>query len=147
MAYQRVIQALADPTRRMIFERLRRGPLPVRRLAEGLEVTRPAVSQHLKVLVGAGLVHVRRQGTSRIYGVEIQGLGELRQYLDRLWDDVLGAFEVEANRESPAKGTQGTKRTKGKKGKSPCSTSCGGSSRMGGGGCMPSLSTVRATSS
>jgi len=118
MAYERVIQALADPTRRTIFERLRRGPLPVRRLAEGLEVTRPAVSQHLKVLVGAGLVHVRRQGTSRIYSVEIKGLGELRQYLDRLWDDVLGAFEVEASRESPTERPGSTKGTQSKKRKS-----------------------------
>lgn len=78
-------------------------------LAEGLAVTRPAVSQHLKVLVGAGLVHVRRQGTSRIYGVEIKGLEELRRYLDRLWDDVLGTFELEAGGESSAKGTNRTK--------------------------------------
>lgn len=115
MAYERAIHALADPTRRTIFERLRRGPLPVRKLAEGLAVTRPAVSQHLKVLVGAGLVHVRRQGTSRIYGVEVRGLEELRRYLDRLWDDVLGSFEAEAGAVKPPKGRKSSRREHGKR--------------------------------
>jgi len=103
MAYEQAIQALADPTRRAIFERLRKGPQPVGLLAEGLDVTRPAVSQHLKVLEGAGLVRARSEGTRRIYSVEIRGLEELRRYLDRFWDDVLGAFAAEAHRSAPAR--------------------------------------------
>jgi DNA-binding transcriptional ArsR family regulator len=102
MAYERAIQALADSTRREIFERLRRGPQPVGRLAEGLDVTRPAVSQHLKVLEGAGLVRAHRDGTRRIYRVEVRGLEELRRYLDRFWDDALEAFGAEADRDAPA---------------------------------------------
>jgi DNA-binding transcriptional ArsR family regulator len=98
MAYERSIQALADPTRRAVFERLRSGPQAVGRLAEGLNVTRPAVSQHLKVLEGAGLVRARRDGVRRIYSVEIEGLRELRHYLDRFWDDVLESFRTEAER-------------------------------------------------
>lgn len=101
MAYERAIQALADPTRRLVFERLRRGPLPVGRLAHGLHVSRPAVSQHLRVLEQAGLVRARREGTRRIYGVEIRGLEELRRYLESFWDDVLEAFRAEADREAP----------------------------------------------
>jgi DNA-binding transcriptional ArsR family regulator len=98
MAYQQAIQALADPTRRAVFERLRRGPQSVQRLADGLHVTRPAVSQHLKVLEGAGLVSARREGTRRIYSVEIKGLHALRRYLDGLWEDVLSSFQAEAER-------------------------------------------------
>ena len=99
MAYEAALQALADPTRRAIFERLRKGPLPVGRLAAGLPVSRPAVSQHLRVLKDAGLVGERKDGTRRVYGVEVQGLVELRQYLDRFWRDALGAFKAEAERE------------------------------------------------
>jgi DNA-binding transcriptional ArsR family regulator len=96
MAYQDALQALADPTRRSVFERLRRGPLAVGELAETLPVTRPAVSQHLKVLRNAGLVREARMGTRRIYSVEIGGLAELRRYLDTFWGDVLAAFEQHA---------------------------------------------------
>ena len=99
MAYGAAIQALSDPTRRAVFERLRRGPQPVGRLAAGLPVSRPAVSQHLKVLEGAGLVRARREGTRRIYRIEPGGILELRRYLDRFWDDVLEAFRAEAERE------------------------------------------------
>ena len=109
MTYQDAFQALADPTRREVFERLRRGPQPVGKLAEGLSVTRPAVSQHLKVLEGAGLVRARRDGTRRIFSVEIRGLEELRRYLDRFWGDALEAFRAEAERDLPS--------LKGKKGK------------------------------
>ena len=98
MAYQRTLDALADPTRRTIFERLRRGPSAVGRLAEGLPVSRPAVSQHLKVLKRAGLVSARKRGTRRVYSVEVEGLRELRSYLEAVWTDVLAAFEAEANR-------------------------------------------------
>jgi DNA-binding transcriptional ArsR family regulator len=93
-----MIRALADPTRRSVFEKLRRGPQAVGRLAEQLDVTRPAVSQHLKVLEQAGLVRARREGTRRIYSVEIRGLAELRRYLNTFWDDATASFEAEAKR-------------------------------------------------
>jgi DNA-binding transcriptional ArsR family regulator len=111
MAYARAIEALADPTRRAVFERLRRGEQPVGRIAAGLAVTRPAVSQHLRVLEGAGLVSARRDGTRRIYRVEIRGLDELRTYLEGFWDDVLEAFRAEAERDgAPAKPAAGPRR-------------------------------------
>ena len=97
MAYEDSLQALADPTRRTIFERLRQGPSPVGRLAEGLPVSRPAVSQHLRVLKRAGLVTARKSGTRRVYSVEVEGLDELRRYLDTFWTDVLAAFEAASN--------------------------------------------------
>jgi DNA-binding transcriptional ArsR family regulator len=92
VTYAEVLAAIADPTRRLVLERLRAGPQAVGRLAQGLDVTRPAVSQHLRVLARAGLVRARRQGTRRIYSVEVRGLRELRRYLDGFWDDVLSAF-------------------------------------------------------
>ena len=102
----RAIEALADPTRRAVFEKLRSGPSAVGRLSEGLHVTRPAVSQHLKVLEGAGLVRARREGARRIYSVEVQGLVELRRYLDRFWGEALETFRSEA--ESPEPQGDGT---------------------------------------
>jgi len=90
------LQALADPTRRAVFEALRKGPASVGRLAERLPVSRPAVSQHLKVLKDAGLVRERPEGTRRVYSAELNGLVELRRYLDRMWEDVLDAFKAEA---------------------------------------------------
>lgn len=101
MAYGQAIAALADPTRRTVLERLRKGPQPAGALARGLDVSRPAVSQHLRVLEDAGLVSARREGTRRIYQVELQGLAEVRRYLDTFWTDVLEAFRAEAER--PAK--------------------------------------------
>jgi DNA-binding transcriptional ArsR family regulator len=94
--YERAIAALADPTRRELFERLRDGPRAVGELAEAMPVSRPAVSQHLKVLREARLVAARREGARHLYRVEREGLGELREYLDRLWGDVLGALEKAA---------------------------------------------------
>ena len=99
MAYRQAIAALADPTRLMVFEKLRKGPAAVGVLAKGLHVTRPAVSQHLKVLEGAGLVRARRDGTRRIYQVEVEGLYELRRYLDQFWGEALDAFKAEAERD------------------------------------------------
>lgn len=112
MGYERAIEALADPTRREIFDRLRRGESPVGQLAEGLHVTRPAVSQHLRVLEQAGLVKARSEGTRRIYSVEVQGLRELRSYLDGLWDEALDAFQREAGRAGVAAGTRTAPRAK-----------------------------------
>ena len=101
MTYQRSLQALADPTRRAIFERLRAGPTAVGQIAADLPVSRPAVSQHLKVLKKAGLVSERREGTRHYFNVETRGLVELRNYLDTFWGDVLEAFGNRANRQTP----------------------------------------------
>lgn len=92
MAYETILDALADPTRRRIFERLRRGPASVGEIARGLPVSRPAVSQHLKVLKTAELVREKRQGTRRIYSVRREGLDALRRWLDGFWDEALDAF-------------------------------------------------------
>ncbi|HKG09611.1 MAG TPA: metalloregulator ArsR/SmtB family transcription factor [Gaiellaceae bacterium] len=93
MAYALAIQALGDPTRRSIFERLRRGPRAVGELARELPVSRPAVSQHLRVLKEAGLVTEQRNGTRRIYGVDAQSVAELRDYFDEFWSDALESFK------------------------------------------------------
>jgi DNA-binding transcriptional ArsR family regulator len=98
MAYGNALAVLADPTRRAVFERLRTGPLPVNRLAAGLPVSRPAVSQHLKVLKGAGLVDERSEGVRRIYSVRREGLMELRDWLDGFWDEALAAFKEEVEK-------------------------------------------------
>jgi DNA-binding transcriptional ArsR family regulator len=100
MTYGNALAVLADPTRRAVFERLRRGPLPVNKLATGLPVSRPAVSQHLKVLKGAGLVEERSEGVRRIYSVRREGLAELRDWLDGFWDEALAAFKAEAEKDS-----------------------------------------------
>jgi DNA-binding transcriptional ArsR family regulator len=98
MAYELALTALADPTRRAVFERLRSAPASVGELAAGLPVSRPAVSQHLKALRLAGLVTDRPEGSRRVYYIDPNGLGELRRWLDRFWEDALEAFkeEVEA---------------------------------------------------
>ena len=85
--------ALGDPTRRAIFERLAGRPHSVGELAAELPVSRPAVSQHLKVLKEAGLVSDRAEGTRRLYRVDPGGVGALRDYLDRFWDQALTAFK------------------------------------------------------
>lgn len=97
----RLISALADPTRRAVFEKLRDGPRPVGEIARGLPVTRPAVSQHLKVLKDAGLVTDRSEGTRRIYYIDPKGLGAMRAWLDQFWESALAAFaaEVEKSKE------------------------------------------------
>lgn len=95
MAYSNALAALADPTRRAVFERLRRGPASVGELALGLPVSRPAVSQHLRSLKLAGLVSARSQGTRRVYDIDPQGLKELRRWLESFWDEALDAFKRE----------------------------------------------------
>jgi DNA-binding transcriptional ArsR family regulator len=92
--------ALGDPTRRLIFERLARRPMAVGKLAAGLSVTRPAVSQHLKVLKDAALVVDRQEGTRRVYRVDPRGVEAMRSYLDRFWDRALAAFKAAAEEES-----------------------------------------------
>ena len=96
MAYGTTLTVLADPTRRQVFERLRDGPRPVNAIAAGLPVSRPAVSQHLKVLKDAGLVEEHSEGARRIYALRREGLAELREWLDGFWDDALLAFKIEA---------------------------------------------------
>jgi DNA-binding transcriptional ArsR family regulator len=93
------IAALADPTRRAILQRLRAGPQPVCRLAAGLPVSRPAVSQHLRVLTEAGLARATPQGNRRLYALVPGGAGALRDWLDTMWDDALAAFAAAARDE------------------------------------------------
>ena len=98
MSYEYALSALADATRRRVFEQLRSGPQPVSVIAAGLPVSRPAVSQHLKVLKEAGLVGDRAEGTRRVYYIEPHRLGALRAWLDTFRDDALAAFQAEAER-------------------------------------------------
>lgn len=93
MAYTTALETLADPTRRAVFERLREGPLSVAEIAGGMPVSRPAVSQHLKVLKDAGLVRDEPRGTARIYRIHADGLRELRDWLDGFWDEALTRFK------------------------------------------------------
>lgn len=96
MSYETALAALADPTRRAIVELLREAPLPVGRLAERFPISRPAVSQHLRVLSDAGLVDARAKGTARIYSLSPVGWSALRRYLDTMWDDALASYAREA---------------------------------------------------
>ena len=96
MPYETAIAALADPTRRALIERLRNGPLAVGALARDLPVSRPAVSQHLRVLSDAGLLLVEPQGTRRLYRLAPGGLDELRAWLDTLWGDAMDSFAARA---------------------------------------------------
>ena len=97
-AYEQAVTALADPTRRTVFERLRGGPAAVGELADGLPVSRPAVSQHLKVLKDAGLVADERDGTRRLYRIQPAGLAALRDYVNSFWDEALAGFKAAAER-------------------------------------------------
>jgi DNA-binding transcriptional ArsR family regulator len=98
MAYGESLAALADPTRRLVFERLVERPRSVGEIAAELPVSRPAVSQHLRVLKEAGLVSERRNGTRRYYRVRPDGLAELRWYVDRFWEEALSSFKAAAER-------------------------------------------------
>src|ERR1700741_3565487 len=95
MAYGSALAALADPTRRAVFERLRSGPRSVKAVAHGMPVSRPAVSQHLKVLKEAGLVPHRPEGIRRVYYIDPEGLGALRGWLYHFWDAALAAVQAE----------------------------------------------------
>jgi len=88
------MDALGDATRRAVFELLAEGPRPVGEIANELPVTRPAVSQHLKVLKEAGLVTDRQEGTLRLYQLNPDGVGALRAYFDRFWNRSLAAFKA-----------------------------------------------------
>ena len=102
MTYINSLEALADPTRRALVERLLQGPCSVSELNKAVTVSQPAVSQHLSVLKSAGLVTVRKEGARRIYSLAPDGLIGLRRYVENLWDDVLAAFQSAA--ENQAKG-------------------------------------------
>src|SRR5579863_7309532 len=104
MAYAITLAALADPTRRAVFESLRSGPAAVGAIAAGLPVSRPAVSQHLKALKQAGLVADRAEGARRVYYIDPDGLGELRRWIDQFWTDALDAFKQEVERADPPQG-------------------------------------------
>jgi DNA-binding transcriptional ArsR family regulator len=97
------LAALGDPTRRAVFEHLREGPRAVGEIAAALPVSSSAVSQHLRVLEGAGLVTAERQGTRRLYRIDPDGLSSLRTYLDSFWDGALAAFKAAAEREGRRK--------------------------------------------
>jgi DNA-binding transcriptional ArsR family regulator len=100
--YQAALAALADPTRQAIFERLAERPAAVGELAAGLPVSRPAVSQHLKVLKGAGLVVDEPAGNRRIYRLDPDGIDALRTYLDLFWSRSLAAFKAAAESKEQA---------------------------------------------
>jgi DNA-binding transcriptional ArsR family regulator len=103
MTYVNSLTALADPTRRAIFERLRARPRAVGELAADLPVSRPAVSQHLRVLKEAGLVSDEQVGTRRVYRVEPNGLAALRDWVDGFWKDALANFKAVAESETSTK--------------------------------------------
>ncbi len=103
MTYGDSLAALADPTRRQVFEQLRSGPQPVGVIARGMPVSRPAVSQHLKVLKEAGLVGDRAEGTRRVYYIDPHRLGALRAWLDSFWDDALASFQAVAEADAEQK--------------------------------------------
>ncbi len=108
MAYRlntaKVLDALGDPTRRAVLELLRGGAQPVGEIARHLPVSRPAVSQHLRVLKDAGLVRDRREGARRVYRVDPAGLAALRTYLETFWDTALASFkETAESKKEPKK--------------------------------------------
>jgi DNA-binding transcriptional ArsR family regulator len=96
---EKVFDALGDPTRRAVFRRVRKGNRSVREIAEGMNVSRPAVSQHLKALKSAGLVVVQIEGSRRLYGIDRKGIEALKQWLDGFWDTSLTAFKRTAELE------------------------------------------------
>lgn len=108
MAYGNALQSLSDPTRRQLFEKLRAGPQSVGALAHGLPVSRPAVSQHLKVLKAAGLVRQHPEGTRRVYYIDPEGLGELRRWLDQFWSEALRSFKHAVEAAHPPAGRKRT---------------------------------------
>jgi len=101
---ERALDALGDPTRRAVFKRLRKGNRSVREIADGMAVSRPAVSQRLKVLKSAGLILVRIDGARRLYGIDPNGIESLRNWLEGFWDETLSAFKLAAEREQQKSG-------------------------------------------
>jgi len=100
LSAERALDALGDPTRRLVLKRLRHRTRSVREIAEGMDVSRPAVSQHLKVLKAAGLVVVHAEGTRRLYAIDTRGIDTVRSWLDGFWDQALVAFAAAAERDA-----------------------------------------------
>ena len=120
MAYGNAVQhntfvALADPTRRRVFDKLKAGPKSVGEIAHGLPVSRPAVSQHLRVLKDAGLVADRAEGTRRVYQHDAHGIALLKEYFEKFWSDALDAFRIEAERSWAEKSKQQAPRPRARK--------------------------------
>lgn len=107
------LDALADGTRMAIFDRLSRGPMAVNELAATMPVSRPAVSQHLRVLKDAGLVLDNRQGTRRVYQLSPEGIARLRDHFDRIWTRALSSFEIAASQGTAAPNIPRTSPRKG----------------------------------
>ena len=105
MTYEDTLVALADPTRRSIYEHIRQRPSSVGELVQVVAVSQPAVSQHLSVLKRARLVRVESAGTRRIYSASTEGLAELRRYIETLWDDVLAAYAADDEPETDVEAT------------------------------------------
>ncbi len=103
MDYADAITCLGDATRRRVFERLRGGPQSVGMLADGMPVSRPAVSQHLRALLDAGLVMSRPEGNRRLYSINPEGVAGLRDWLDQFWDVALSSFKNEVAQASAAR--------------------------------------------
>jgi DNA-binding transcriptional ArsR family regulator len=112
---QEAIQAIADPRRREILRLVRDGELSAGDIAARFEVTRPAISQHLRVLREAGLVMERREGTRRLYRARPEGLEELRSYLERFWEESLADLKVAAEREERRQ--RAARRSRGRRGR------------------------------
>jgi DNA-binding transcriptional ArsR family regulator len=106
MAYNKALQSISDPTRRSVLETLRAGPQAVGEIARKLPVSRPAVSQHLKVLKDAGLVKDRAEGARRVYYIDPEGFGALRRWLDEFWGDALASFAREMNSAHKTRGNR-----------------------------------------
>jgi DNA-binding transcriptional ArsR family regulator len=115
--YPSSLIALADPTRLAVFERLAKGPAAVHQIAEGLPVSRAAVSQHLRVLKDAKLVFDRQIGNRRIYQLDPTGIESIRAYFDQFWGDALGSFKSLVENSEPEKPnpSNATDRTKGRR--------------------------------
>ena len=96
MGYQATLEVLGDPTRQVLIERLRGGPLPVGKLAAGLPISRPAVSKHLRVMKEARVVRMTEEGTRNFYELDLQTLDEVRRYLESFWDTSLKRFKTAA---------------------------------------------------
>lgn len=105
MGYQATLEVLADPTRRMLVERLRAGPLAVGELAASVPVSRPAVSKHLRLMKEAGVVRMTEEGTRNLYELDLAAFDEVRRYLDGFWDASLASFKRAA--ESSVEGDTG----------------------------------------
>jgi DNA-binding transcriptional ArsR family regulator len=100
MTYEVALAALSDPTRRQVFERILAAPKPVAAIAAGLPVSRPAVSQHLRVLREARLVTERREGTRRLYAADPQALGELRAAIEAMWCQALNGIAAQIDKDT-----------------------------------------------